>query len=145
MIQIREIKAEDTYPIRKKELRKNMTLSEKVPGDFDENTIHLGVFDQDELSCVATFMKTKSPAFRGEQYQLRGMATEETHQRKGLGRAVLLEAEDLLSKKEVDILWCNARVSALDFYKKLGYKTVGEIFDIPQIGPHYVMYKILRK
>ena len=43
MIQIREIKAEETYPIRKKELRKNMTLSEKVPGDFDENTIHLGV------------------------------------------------------------------------------------------------------
>ncbi len=145
MIQIREIKAEDTYQIRKKELRKNITLSEKVPGDFDENTIHLGVFDLDELVCVATFMKTKSPAFRGEQYQLRGMATEETHQRKGLGTAVLLEAEDILIKKDVDILWCNARVSALDFYKKLGYKTVGEVFKIPQIGPHYVMYKKLCK
>ncbi len=145
MIQIREIKAEDTYSIRKKELRKNMTLSEKVPGDFDENTIHLGVFDQDELACVATFMKTKSPVFRGEQYQLRGMATEESHQRKGLGRAVLMEAEDILINRDVDILWCNARVSALDFYKKLGYKTVGEIFEIPQIGPHYVMYKKLCK
>ncbi len=41
------------------------------------------------------------------------------------------------------LLWCNARVVALGFYTKLGLHTEGDEFDIPGIGPHYVMTRWL--
>lgn len=140
-IVIREITAPETYEIRKKELRKNMTLPEQVPGDFDSDTLHLGLFEDNRLACIATFMHTPNKNLGGEMYQLRGMATLESDQKKGYGKAILLKAEDYLKPKKVDIIWCNARVVALDFYKKCGYQIMGEEFDIPQIGGHYVMWK----
>ena len=41
----------------------------------------------------------------------------------------------------VDVLWCNARMVAIRFYKSLGFKIIGDIFNIEGIGPHYYMYK----
>ena len=42
------------------------------------------------------------------------------------------------------MVWCNARLVAIDFlYRSIGFKIVGEIFDIEGIGPHYYMYKII--
>jgi GNAT superfamily N-acetyltransferase len=140
-IEIKLIAAPETYALRLQELRKNMTLSEKIPGDFDESTVHLGLFEDDQLACIATFMPANSDLFKEKQYRLRGMATDEIHQKKGYGKAVLLKAEELLKERGIDLIWCNARVVALGFYKKLGYETIGEEFDIPQIGGHFVMFK----
>jgi hypothetical protein len=41
----------------------------------------------------------------------------------------------------VKYLWCNARVVAVNFYEKQGLAKMGESFDIPQVGEHYVMFK----
>ena len=141
MIQLKEIKAEDTYAIRKTVLRKNMTLSHEMPGDHDPETVHLGVYDENKLLCTGSFMKNNRDEFTGHQYQLRGMATAEGSQRKGYGRILLEKAEDFFKVRGIDLIWCNARVSALEFYKKSGYETIGEVFEVPQIGPHYVMFK----
>ncbi len=46
-----------------------------------------------------------------------------------------------LKKRDCDILWCNARLLAVNFYKSVGFKIIGELFDIEAIGPHYYMYK----
>ncbi len=143
MISIREIKVEDTYNIRKQELRKSMSLPAQFTGDLDNNTLHLGVFDDDILVSIISFMKNDHKNLKGEQYQLRGMATLETYQKKGYGKKLVIRAEKLLKKKNAAIIWCNARVIALDFYHKQGYKIIGEEFDIPQIGGHFVMYKRL--
>ena len=48
-----------------------------------------------------------------------------------------------LSRKKVPLLWLNARLSAVPFYKSLGYKVEGGVFDLPLIGPHYCYYKTL--
>jgi len=141
VIQLKEIKAEDTYAIRKTVLRKNMTLSHEMPGDHDPETVHLGVYDENKLLCTGSFMKNNRDEFTGHQYQLRGMATAEGSQRKGYGRILLEKAEDFFKVRGIDLIWCNARVSALEFYKKSGYETIGEVFVVPQIGPHYVMFK----
>ena len=141
MIEIKLISAEDTYEIRKRMLRKNIPLTEKTEGDFEENTFHLGAFIDDKLVSVATFVENKNSHFQGNQYRLRGMATGENYQGKGLGRKLILKAEEILKERKVDVLWFNARVVALDFYKKLGYKTIGEEFDIQYIGGHFNMYK----
>ena len=143
MIRITEIAAPQAYEIRKDVLRDGIPLTEKMDGDFDESTIHLGVFVDGVLTCVATFMQHDSPHFSGFQYRLRGMATHKNYQQQGLGKMILEKAEQLLSQKRVDVLWCNARVIALNFYKKSGYQIIGEEFDVHLIGPHYVMFKKL--
>ena len=141
MISVREIGAEDTYPIRREELRKNVSLSHVMKGDDDRETLHLGLYLNDELVSIASFMKALLPEFEGLQYQLRGMATSEMHQGKGLGRKLLRSAEERLQKMGVDVLWCNARTKARGFYEKLGYQVMGPSFDIPEIGLHYKMFK----
>jgi GNAT superfamily N-acetyltransferase len=143
MISISEIKAEDTYKIRKAILRQGMTLSHKMDGDHKLDSIHLGLFDSDVLVCIASFMKSSRDDFKGAQYQLRGMGTSKAFQGKGYGTLLMKKAEKLLTSKGVEVIWCNARVKALDFYRKLGYETRGDVFDVPQVGPHFVMFKKL--
>ena len=53
----------------------------------------------------------------------------------------MLQAFQEIKKKEGTLLWCNARLIAVEFYKKLGLQTIGKEFDISDIGPHYLMYK----
>lgn len=144
MISIERIGVERTYDLRKEILRKGMTLSHKMPGDEDRESLHLGVFYKEELVCVGSFMKNKKDGFSGVQYQLRGMATSESAQGMGFGKLLMNQAEKLLKQDEVDLIWCNARTGATGFYQKLGYKIVGEEFDVPQVGPHFVMYKKIR-
>jgi len=143
MIQIKEIKAKDTYTIRKAVLRKNMTLSHEMPGDHDPDSLHLGVYDDEQLLCVGSFMMASRNDLGGKQCQLRGMATSETAQGKGYGKLLLEKAEGLLKNKGIDLIWCNARVAALDFYKRSGYQVMGDVFEVPQVGPHFVMFKSL--
>ena len=143
MIVITEVKAEDTFPIRKSILREGMTLSHEMIGDHDAETLHLGLFESGELVCVGSFMKASKEIFKGEQFQLRGMASVKTAQGKGYGRLLLKEAELRLEQRGIDLIWCNARIIALDFYKKMGYQLTGSIFDVEQVGPHYVMFKNL--
>ena len=46
-----------------------------------------------------------------------------------------------LKKRDCDMVWCNARLVAVNFYKSVGFKITGELFGIEGIGPHYYMYK----
>jgi len=141
MVVIKLIETKDTYEIRKKELRKNMDLSSQFTGDFDEDTFHLGLFQNEKLISIVSFMKMNNEMLTGEQYQLRGMATLVDFQGKGYGKMLVSKAEKILKKKNINLVWCNARVIALNFYKKQRFQVIGEEFDIPQIGGHYVMFK----
>jgi len=143
MIEIKKIKASDTYNIRLEVLRNGIPLPVEFNGDNDSNTIHLGAFKNGNLIAVSSFMKASKEDFKGEQYQLRGMATLPEFQGLGAGKLMMLEAFDIFKNLKIDCLWCNARIIAVDFYKKLGFQTFGNVFDIKFIGNHYVMYKYL--
>ncbi len=143
MIQIKEISAEETFPIRLEVLRKNIPLPFEFNGDFDSDTIHLGAFKNDKLIAVSSYMKATNKNFEGSHYQLRGMATLTEYQGFGAGKLMLEQAFLILKEKSIDILWCNARIAAVDFYKKQGFQTFGEKFDISFVGEHYMMFKKL--
>mgnify|MGYP001067867891 CR=1 FL=1 len=98
MIRITEIKVEETYPIRKSVLREGMTLSHEMNADHDADTLHLGLFDKEQLVCVGSFMKASNADFKGVQYQLRGMASAKGCQGKGYGKKLLEAAEQLLKE-----------------------------------------------
>ena len=145
MVEVRKITAGETYEIRLKVLRINSPLSFKFQGDLDGDTFHLGVFENKKLLAVASFVKSTQSLLKGSQYQLRGMATLESFQNLGFGKILLQEAEVRLRSLNTEVLWCNARVIAFDFYKKQGFEFFGKIFEIEDVGPHAVMVKKLRK
>ena len=107
-----------------------------------KKTFHLAcIYNNVTISC-ATFYPENNKFFPNEKsYRLRGMATDTEYRKKGIGKKIMLEAFEEIKKKEGTLLWCNARLTAVEFYKKLGLQTIGKEFDISDIGPHYLMYK----
>jgi GNAT superfamily N-acetyltransferase len=112
--------------------------------DDQQNTFHLAVVNEEnKIICNGTFMQEAHSEFSDAvfPFRLRGMATDTAYQKQGLGRKIIEAAEVELKKRNCDLLWFNARVSAEGFYKKLGYISIQKIFDIPLAGPHKVMFK----
>jgi GNAT superfamily N-acetyltransferase len=72
-------------------------------------------------------------------WRLRGMATAPEHQGKGVGSRVLAAGIAEVAARGGRLLWCNGRVSAAGFYQRHGFTIRGDAFDIPPIGPHYVL------
>lgn len=140
------ISAEDTMDLRMRILRPLHPreiceyAEDKLPTSF-----HIGVLNAGKVVSNGTFIQQGHAYFPKAilPYRLRGMATDPAVQGKGLGRKIILAAEEELKKRSCDLLWFNARVSAEIFYKKLGYTTIEEIFNIDTIGPHKVMFKAL--
>lgn len=144
-IEIREIKAAETYKVRLQVLRPNQNIEAcDYPGDHDQNTFHLGAFDEGKLVGIASFYEEAFGEFNeNNQYRLRGMATLPDYRGKSIGERLILSAEDILQKRGISIWWCNARESAIGFYEKLGLTTYGDEFEIEGIGPHKVMVQRL--
>ena len=140
MIIIKEINATDTYKIRLEVLRKDIDLPYKFDGDFNKETFHLGGFYENELVGIATFMKNDIESLKGNQYQLRGMATTMKARGKGLGKLIINKAVAILKEKQIEFLWCNARKEAVLFYEKLNFAKIGKEFTVEKVGPHFKMY-----
>ncbi|MBH46659.1 MAG: GNAT family N-acetyltransferase [Halobacteriovorax sp.] len=142
-MKVLQIGTKDTYALRQKVLRPGRSLEEcHFKGDDADQTFHLGAFVDNKLVSVASFYYERNPAFEDEdQYRLRGMATYEEHRGSGLSRALLRTAFPLIKQNFCSLVWCNARISAQGFYEKTGFTTHGEQFDVPEIGPHLLMFR----
>jgi len=145
MPDIQEILASETYSVRHPVLRPGKPIAScRFEGDELATTKHFGLLVNKQLAGVVSVFKNCSPFSDVEgQYQLRGMAVLSSHQKKRYGEALLKYAEDYLKSENAQIIWFNARLVAIGFYEKLGYATVGEPFEIGDIGIHYVMFRKL--
>jgi GNAT superfamily N-acetyltransferase len=143
LIEIKEISSIETYSVRHPVLREGRPIEDcKFEGDDLESTFHLGLFYENILVGVASFMKNNLDLFLDEhQYQLRGMAVLKAYQGKQLGDALFKYGETLLVSKNVTLTWFNAREIAVNFYKRNGCHIIGQPFEIKDIGTHYVMFK----
>ena len=139
--QVRFIDAAKTYPLRLDVLRPGRAPeAARFPGDDDPDTRHLGAFRAGDLLGIASLFRVELPERPGSAaYQLRGMATAPQAQKTGLGRLLLLACVEYARGNGAAILWCNARTSALGFYRKSGFEILGDQFDIPDVGPHFRM------
>ena len=43
------------------------------------------------------------------------------------------------------LLWCNARTPALHLYERAAFLPRGEVFELPEIGPHQVMWRTVAR
>ena len=142
-VQIQKTNAAKIRPLRHLELRKGEGFSKtSYLRDNDPATFHMAVIKQDKVVTCATFYPELSENISAQNpYRLRGMATDYAYQRKGYAKGLMNESFNELKARGCDMLWCNARLVAVDFYKSMGFKIFGELFDIAGIGPHYYMYK----
>ena len=139
---IKFIALEDLLPVRNEVLRDGkLTPNECIfPSDKLDTIFHLGYYVGDELATIASFHQQGYGDFEGVGYQLRGMATIEKYRGQGLGNQLLNFAIVYLRGQKVNYLWCNARKVALQFYHNTGFEIISDEFDVPNIGPHHVMY-----
>ena len=142
-IEVKEITASETYIIRQQVLRPTKTISDcHFDNDEDTNTFHLGLFYYGSLAGVVSYMNKNNSDFKATNpYQLRGMAMDVRFQGKKLGNVLLKKGEEILRQKKCDLLWCNARKKAVDFYMRFNFCTFGKPFQIPEIGEHIIMHK----
>lgn len=142
---VKFIPAVDTYGLRQAVLRPHQAVSDMAfDNDDAPDTFHLGAYDGTLLIGIVSLYK-KSHAQLSQEYswQLRGMAALPAYQGKGSGRLLVEAAVQEMKQRGGRGVWCNARVSAVKFYEKLGFKIFGEPFVIAGIGPHVVMRREL--
>ena len=144
-MEILRINATETHPLRHQMLRSRFPYEEcYFSGDDDDQTFHLGVRIDNKFVSIASFYYERHPDLAGEHhYRLRGMCTLPSYQKRGLSLALLETAFHIICQNMCTLIWCNARVSAVGFYEKLGLCRKGEEFDIPGIGSHFLMFRDL--
>lgn len=147
---VRSISAAETRPLRAQILRLGQAAESLVyPGDDHPEVLHAGAFHDGKLVGVATIYPEDPPTeyaarlINRGSFRLRGMATTPEVRGLGYGRQLLELCFEHIRNHSSDLLWCNARIGALDFYKRLGLETIGPEFEIVGIGGHYVMWVVL--
>jgi len=143
-LHIEVVGAADTYDLRRRVLRQGRPDAHvSFAGDRSAGAFHLAVRSAPggDLVAVASFSPEPAAARPGRQaVRLRGMAVDPMWQGQGLGRLLFEEAVSRLRQAGADVLWANARDSALGFYVRFGMEVVGEGFVPAASGvPHHVV------
>jgi GNAT superfamily N-acetyltransferase len=146
-LQIYTIDAAATHALRRRVLRAGDAHAEvRFPRDLDPGAFHLAAQRGDAVVGVASVAFAPTHWRPGRRAaQLRGMAVEPTEQGAGVGRALLDAVVERLQARGVEVLWANARDSALGFYEREGMTVVGEGFVTADTGlPHHTVVLDLR-
>ncbi len=140
---IQEITATDTYPVRHLVLRAGKSIEScHFEGDELDSTHHLGYFLDNQLIGVVSLFEAENLLLgAGKSFQIRGMAVLDSHQKQGVGEALVSKAESFCVTEKATLIWFNARTSAVGFYHKMGYEIIGSEFEIKEVGPHLLMCK----
>jgi GNAT superfamily N-acetyltransferase len=112
---IKQIRFDLTWPIRHEVMYPDLPF-EAIKLDNDPDGVHFGLYTDDQLKAVVSLFKA------GQAYQFRKFATLVSAQRKGYGTLLLKHIISYVKDIGAEKLWCNARVSAIGFYSKFGFK-----------------------
>jgi GNAT superfamily N-acetyltransferase len=118
---IRHIKPEETYTLRHEVLWPDKPLG-YVMLEEDAEGQHFGAFrDADLVAVISLFVENGVARFRK-------FATRPDCQRQGVGTQLLNQVIEEARKLGAHILWCDARLSAADFYQRFGMEPEGDVF-----------------
>ena len=140
-VTVRAVSASEVRPLRHAVLRTGRPLSAgNFSGDDEPTTRHFGAYQDGALLGVASVYRAELPEQPGvPAIQLRGMAVAPDLRGSGIGQQLIQACVDFTRDNGVGLLWCNARLTALEFYRKLGFEIIGGEFEIPDVGPHFRM------
>jgi GNAT superfamily N-acetyltransferase len=123
---VHRVAASELYDLRRRVLRGGDPSADVThPLDDRDSTLHYGGFLGERPVVSASFFDVAPPfAPHARAYQLRYMATDVDVRAKGLGRRLLNQVIEDLKRRDVPLLWANARTSALEFYVAGGWSVV---------------------
>lgn len=141
---VRPVPLDDVVDLRQRVLRPGRPRETAIfDGDDLPTSRHFAAVDAagQVVGCASCHLNTD----QGEPaWQLRGMATDPSWVGRGVGRAVLEAGEATVVAAGPRRLWCNARLAAVGFYERLGWTVCSDLFDIPDVGPHHRMRRVVR-
>lgn len=122
-LHIKPIQAEYTLPLR------HAVLWPDKPFDYvrlpdDDTGYHLGGFIEGRLVAVISLFIDPTTATA----RFRKFATEPTFQRQGIGTQLLQHVIEYAREAGATKLWCDARLTAADFYKRFNMQPEGDVF-----------------
>jgi GNAT superfamily N-acetyltransferase len=142
-MEVKIISPELTHSLRHRVLWPHIEHEDLCIIDIDqrEDAIHLGTFAENQLMSIGSLFAMKSLRLSHEkQYRLRAMATDPKFRGTGSGKLLAEFAIEILRSKEIEVLWCDARLKATGFYERLGFAMMEDVYEVPLIGPHQFMY-----
>lgn len=142
---VEQARLEEVIDIRHLTLRVGQARSScYYPEDTYKHTIHFIAKDNESIIGSASIYKEKHPDFSLKQsWRIRGMAVLEEYQGQAIGTHLLETCINHAIKSKGEVIWCNARLNAVKFYKHSGFKIIGDEFELPNIGPHFLLAKNL--
>ncbi len=126
--EIKMIRHDMTYALRQEVLWPKKTI-EDVIVEGDESAVHFGVFHHGESIGVVSLFTC------GQSMQLRKLAVIQKFQGVGVGTALIQNCISYARKNSASTIWCDARSSAIGFYRKLGF-TIDE-HEFTKSGENY--------
>jgi GNAT superfamily N-acetyltransferase len=120
-----------TRELRRRVLRPGFAPDDALPGDDVPDAVHFAARDSGGTVVGACFVQPEPCSWRpdgADAWRLRSMATAPELQGRGVGGAVLDAAMEFLAGRQVPLLWCHARATAVGFYERHGFAGWGEIF-----------------
>ena len=105
--------------------------------ESEKDNMLIAAFEDEDILGCCMLVEEKSDTVR-----LRQMAVLNDLQGKGIGRALMNFAENIARDRGYKIISMHARINAVGFYEKMGYKIASDQFTEVTI-PHYVMEKNL--
>jgi len=133
-VEVRAVDPAQTRPLRQAVLRPHESLEELAT--HEPPGVHaVGAFEGGEMIACGFVCPDGGPG----AWRVRGMATDPAHRGRGVGGAILDALVDHARAQGATRVWCNARTPALSLYARAGFEPESEEFEIPGIGPHFVM------
>jgi len=105
--------------------------------EAEQHDVHIGAFIDGILAGVLILTKINAA-----EIKMRQVAVDEASRKRHIGTEMVLFAEVYAKKNGYSTMLLNARKTAVGFYEKLGYETIGEEFLEINI-PHFKMRKCL--
>ena len=146
-----------TWPLRQEVLRPGRAVRDCIyPGEDAPRSAHAASLDRTlpsraEATSRAEFtvlavgvVMPEPPPWEpdgDDGWRLRGMATRADARGQGLGGQLLDLFIAHVAADGGGLVWCNARTPALHLYERAGFVPRGDVFELPEIGPHQVMWR----
>jgi len=142
---IEHVRLESVIEIRHQVLRPNQDRSRcYYPEDSYKNTLHFAAkIDGHSVACASIYKESHPDLKLKQSWRIRGMAVLQPFQGQKIGSQLLEACVNHAIRKKADVVWCNARIDAVKFYKNFGFKIIGDEFEIADIGPHFLLAKNL--
>ena len=115
---------QDLLSLRTKVLRDGLLPFTLLELQSEKEDLHIGLYRLGKAEAIGCFLIRRV----GEWCQMRQVAIDPSEQGKGLGSMLIKYFEDYALSKGVTHLFIEARLAAVPFYLRNGYKVLPESF-----------------